>query len=405
MQAKIEWYKEILELDPSSKVFFPLAKLLADAGQVQEAMEILREGAVRHPDFLEARFFCMELCARIGDEEGVAEEAGVIGDVLGRYPLFWKAWAQNLSRTPETRDAALALDFVSVHFQGNPVSWGEVIQRGLEGLFQSSQTNLPFSGETGQFLKQGAPEAALPSPPQGQTLIIPANEPELVVEQAEPEPQHQDIIVEHASEAPAKPAEDVYSIRTRTMARLLAEQGDYAGALEIYQELLGKATDDAECEELDAIIERMQVMLREMPKPQAPAQPEEGAVSRVGKSVQDAVAPRPSHPASAPPKAPEPIDPTIEPADDQWTAAPAPVAQEQLGDVPEGAAPSVPPVPAIARDVTPQESAVNSEQVLAQEEDAVAPPPKETGATPPKKRPRSAMERLALRLERRAAAS
>ena len=29
MMEKIEWYQEVLKLDPDSKVFFPLAKLLS----------------------------------------------------------------------------------------------------------------------------------------------------------------------------------------------------------------------------------------------------------------------------------------------------------------------------------------------------------------------------------------
>ena len=33
MMEKIEWYQEVLKLDPDSKVFFPLAKLLRDSQQ------------------------------------------------------------------------------------------------------------------------------------------------------------------------------------------------------------------------------------------------------------------------------------------------------------------------------------------------------------------------------------
>ena len=41
MTEKIEWYKEVLELEPNSKVFFPLARLLSEAGRTDEAVEIL----------------------------------------------------------------------------------------------------------------------------------------------------------------------------------------------------------------------------------------------------------------------------------------------------------------------------------------------------------------------------
>ena len=57
MTEKIEWYKEVLELEPNSKVFFPLARLLSEAGRTDEAVEILEQGLARHEDFLEARLF------------------------------------------------------------------------------------------------------------------------------------------------------------------------------------------------------------------------------------------------------------------------------------------------------------------------------------------------------------
>ena len=44
MMEKIEWYQEVLKLDPDSKVFFPLAKLLRDSQQPDKAIEVLRRG-------------------------------------------------------------------------------------------------------------------------------------------------------------------------------------------------------------------------------------------------------------------------------------------------------------------------------------------------------------------------
>lgn len=441
MQAKIEWYKEILELDPSSKVFFPLAKLLADAGQVKEALELLREGGERHPDLLEARFFSLELCARLGDDTGVAEEAGYIGSILTRYPLFWKAWAENLSRRPETRDAALALDFVSVHFQGNPVGWGEVIQRGLEGLFSASQNNLPFSSEAGQFLGQGAPASETALPPAAQ----PAQSLRHTPEGKEPTPSQavDAVATEEASTAQgtaassemeesiasAKQGEDVYSIRTRTMARLLAEQGDFEGALEIYQELLAKSQNDTEREELDAIIERMQLMLQELPKA-APSmstarggkedEAEEEGASQPGKSQPDPAATSARQPIAVTEQASEAAP--VQPKDEAHSKESAPKAAEHEPgsrvnlapaapsvDVPgEGANPqhaSSPPATSPALQSPPQESPMLQEQEAAAEQPSdIAPNAvKEPVTRRPKKGPRSAMERLALRLERRAA--
>ena len=41
MTEKIEWYKEVLELEPNSKVFCPLARMLADEQRFDEAVAVL----------------------------------------------------------------------------------------------------------------------------------------------------------------------------------------------------------------------------------------------------------------------------------------------------------------------------------------------------------------------------
>ena len=57
MMEKIEWYQEVLKLDPDSKVFFPLAKLLRDSQQPDKAIEVLRAGLQHSSVFLESKFF------------------------------------------------------------------------------------------------------------------------------------------------------------------------------------------------------------------------------------------------------------------------------------------------------------------------------------------------------------
>ncbi len=53
-------------------------------------------------------------------------------------------------------------------------------------------------------------------------------------------------------------SEEAFSLRTRSMADVLAEQGDYGAALEIYQELVPMAASDAEKNELQVKIEQVQ---------------------------------------------------------------------------------------------------------------------------------------------------
>ena len=40
MTEKIEWYKEVLTLEPNSKIFFPLARMLEREGDLEQACEV-----------------------------------------------------------------------------------------------------------------------------------------------------------------------------------------------------------------------------------------------------------------------------------------------------------------------------------------------------------------------------
>ena len=66
MTEKIEWYKEVLELEPNSKVFLPLAHLYASRNEIDEAVAALEHGLSRHPEHMEARLFLIELLYKAG---------------------------------------------------------------------------------------------------------------------------------------------------------------------------------------------------------------------------------------------------------------------------------------------------------------------------------------------------
>ncbi len=209
MKTKIKWFKEVLELEPGSKVFFPLARLQYEDGLSEEAVETLRNGLERNPDHLEAKLLLVEILSA-SDGDDARREVQSITAMLGRYPAFWRVWAKESA--PRSKDSALALSFLAAHFQGSTVSWSEVIEQGLNALVAS-----PTLTAT----------AAAPPPMDDEDEIDEADEPNL---------------------------------RTRTMADLLVEQGDYQGALDIYRELADRAPE-SEAEELAGLIESMQAKL------------------------------------------------------------------------------------------------------------------------------------------------
>ena len=134
MKQKIELYREVLELEPGSRVFFPLAKLLIQDERSDEALDVLREGLLRRPDHLEARLLLVELLCGTDDEAGLDAEMTQLERVFSSYPAFWEEWSGRLSRRPESKDAAIAGRFFSLSLQGRPVNWADVIDQGLRAF-------------------------------------------------------------------------------------------------------------------------------------------------------------------------------------------------------------------------------------------------------------------------------
>ena len=136
MTEKIEWYKEVLELEPNSKVFFPLARMLANEGETEEAIEIIERGLVRHPEFLEARLYCIELLHKCGRIDACQPHVERLSKMLSAYGEFWRAWASCIAAMKESgsEDTASALRFLAANFLHGPISLSKIIEEGLAAV-------------------------------------------------------------------------------------------------------------------------------------------------------------------------------------------------------------------------------------------------------------------------------
>ena len=105
MMEKIEWYQEVLKLDPDSKVFFPLAKLLRDSQQPDKAIEVLRAGLRHSSVFLEARLLLIQILFEQSRSGECSEELSAVTGLLENYPAFWEVWAESVSE--KNRDLAI----------------------------------------------------------------------------------------------------------------------------------------------------------------------------------------------------------------------------------------------------------------------------------------------------------
>ena len=276
MMEKIEWYQEVLEIEPSSKVFFPLAKLLLGNKQTQEAIAVLRQGLDRHPEFFEARLMLIDLLQQERDAAGASSEVGVLGAKLALYPGFWDAWAQSVSSSGADKDMAAALRLLAAFLRYSDLSWADVINSGLAALAgnQIQAAPAPLAPATSE-----QPAAPMDAPAESDSFTdaaaaqdisqisatplpgdLPASAPDDLIEDLPgglPETADLSADIPPAAALPAQTPEEgavetaveeegdeeQFSLRTRTMAAVLAEQGDYAGAKDIYEEILA-ATDD-----------------------------------------------------------------------------------------------------------------------------------------------------------------
>ena len=183
MTEKIEWYKEVLELEPNSKVFFPLARMLANEGETEEAIDIIEKGLVRHPEFLEARLYCIELLHKCGRIDACQPHVERLSKMLSAYGEFWRAWASCIAAMKESgsEDTASALRFLAANFLHGPISLSKIIEEGLTAVLGENRqdaslaASLNLNGNSAALLQTAAPtNEAKPAAPQETTPVAAA---------------------------------------------------------------------------------------------------------------------------------------------------------------------------------------------------------------------------------------
>lgn len=238
---KLEWYREVLTLEPGSKVFFPYAKLLVEQKKPDEARFVLEKGLENHPEFIEARLFLIDLLHNHNHIDACGAQVARLASIFATYPGFWEAWGQYAQTKGYSQDFSFALSLLGQMFHNQSLSFMDVLSAGLAQLsgqaqpvqqVQSAQIPAPHCTErnepdtvgTAALQEQEAPNLA-----QSMNAI-----PRASALQQQPPKEAQ----EATGTAKAAPNASKCSLRTRSMAELLAEQGDVEGAIQIYEELL-----------------------------------------------------------------------------------------------------------------------------------------------------------------------
>lgn len=315
---KALWYQEVLSLDPASRIFLPYARLLVEHGRRTEALDILRAGLARHPEFLEARLFFIDLLHASGEENAAALEAAPLIEALSQCPSLWKVWSRSPGVRPD--QASLLLFFGTTFKEGGP-SMADVFRAGLSALGMDvsaqdapkehaeknalparekeetpplpadaapaphvTEVNAPAPHVTEEnapvppapaapcfVMSEDTPWYSLDSVPDdddvfdeesdGTAAPAPALSPaiqELFFPEPPAEEARKDGLGDPAAHAvPRSSLEGKSSLCTRSMARILEEQGAMVEAADIYRELLESSASPEERAELNAKLDSL----------------------------------------------------------------------------------------------------------------------------------------------------
>lgn len=249
MSEKIKWYREVLTLEPNSKVFFPLARMLADENNVDEAIDVLRHGLERHKEFLEARLFLIELLYASGNQSACTEEIENLNKMFSVYAGFWQAWA-TVAAVKNSSDVATIIRLLAASFQNKSLTLHDVIEKGLGHC--EAHPNITL--------------ASVDEPEVVTTINDVDVQEQLDTANVPCETDESEISSEAMDED-----EEQFTLRTRSMAEVLAEQGDVKGALDIYQELMATTTSPDEQADLNQRIATLRSHLTSPEQIPAPA--------------------------------------------------------------------------------------------------------------------------------------
>jgi tetratricopeptide (TPR) repeat protein len=193
IQSDIDRYRRLLEKDPDSRVFAPLAEACRKEGRLQEALEIAREGVSRHPTYASGRVALARVLLALedfveaaGELESAIEAAPdnalafrLLGEAKGRLgdrEGSFEAYARALALNPEDEEARREIEGL-----GTPVVTEEDSpDEAATGLSAGTDEAAAGAGEDLVADAVAPPTAAAPDGPEtaGAEEEIPCSEPE-----------------------------------------------------------------------------------------------------------------------------------------------------------------------------------------------------------------------------------
>ena len=221
MNDTLHLFDELLEHDSGSKIFFPLARLYRKQGHLQRAIEIVQKGIEHHPDYLEAQLYLIELQCEAKDTSAAENKASAVFSKLLSYEKFWVCLRAYYAKFQHS-NLAFASFLIEQKARGDDVDLLKLLNFGI--------------GHYTEFI----------------SADVPVVEPE------------QDLDAEEVAQICLNSG-----IKTKTMAKLLVAQGEFAQAIKIYDDLLEGALSEDERRELGELRAHAHRELGSLPDPEA----------------------------------------------------------------------------------------------------------------------------------------
>jgi len=266
-QDKITWYEEVLTQDPASPVFFNLAQLYMDLGETEKAVEHLQAGLDRNPAHTQARLLLIQNLGQAHGLDHARPYAAPLFTSLQSCPYFWTLWAEKLEEEGYM-DRAVAVRFIEADIRHESLTWVQLMHQGVMALaglrFQDTQNGREDSrlDTAGVYSFSGAEEEE-------------AEQEEDAVQEISCSDEYTKVKTE---DGPAG------GYRTVTMADILAGQGAFEAALEIYAERLACETGQ---ERRQQIQERMNSIEHKLRDQKTSGDIEEGTKKHALHKMQD----------------------------------------------------------------------------------------------------------------------
>lgn len=305
---KTKFYEQVLELEPESRLFFPLARLYFQQDNLHKARKVLQDGLDKHAQHFEARLLLATILIREGEVEQARQIHQEIFALLKNDQHFWESLVSFLSSRNEN-DLSLAAAFFARSGSGKPLTWTQVLKAGLNGLTEKSMPDkfpeldkadtINIEDEAIADEPADSEQEEMDSHPEldnssvADSWLSPDTEqgtnfPPSVAEPGENESQDT-AAQESEFEDPEEMADfDIENeARTRSMADILYGQEEYAKALDIYQELWRKSQPGDDRKELEDMIAKSRQAMSGTEQGQG-KNPESEGVNEVTEEKKDA---------------------------------------------------------------------------------------------------------------------